>query len=793
MEEEMEDSKLHEAVRYGDTNVVIEALADGFDPNAIGFLQWTPVQEAACNGDLEILQILLQNKGNANAKDKLLGSTAVHYAAKEGNVECLQALLDHGGLYDLQDNNGHTSLDVAVGKCYDLLDNWRIKDLAESNIKTRFATAENKQNVEENIPEKNDESVKKLPKAWEKELPEENSLIHSSGHLQLSFEYNSKSKMFKIRVWMLQDLLLPPVEASTVNRICIRSQLLPDKKGDSKRRTEEHLLGDKMWNQTLLTLKRKGHKESFKATFLPCTFKFSKALEYQNITKEIVENRVVHLDVCAKQKYGRSFVIASIQITLKEAVKKLIKEKFPLHPCINICMPDNVHAYDPKDLLVCPEGMYRNLTTSNPNMRTKSKQSLLVETDTRRATSDNDLKAVRCHSTDSIPSIVVNIPEPTENISEILEEIRTMDTGPKTTFLSKSNPEFTTIEMQEINLPHSTGDELLHVKVLPGSHSSPNITIVDMEEEDDNFRTGGEELKTKSNNSKFGSHKPGYVVDIRDNAPNSFMFQKKTNKTILKERKTKEKSWTKSNIEQVQDTPQDVVIDLPENQSKTKKGEIKVAKTRLRRAKQERTRIGPSKSFIPQVMALDETITIATQSSHVPINRYTFTRPVTNDLVQTELGYNETIELNEFKHKDTIRPNSNKLVKGRSNNPEKSLESGSILPSIHVGRSENILTQLHIESEQTAEADSERVKKMLANTNFKKTKDVVRPASRYTNDIEEHELVLIPGTPLASPISDISSHNQQKYSSGNSTGKEKQLQNKSVEKHTINRQQQSWF
>ena len=63
---EFVDTKLHEAVRYGDTNLVESALREGLDPNAIGLYRWSPLHEAASAGDLEILWLLLQNKGRSS-------------------------------------------------------------------------------------------------------------------------------------------------------------------------------------------------------------------------------------------------------------------------------------------------------------------------------------------------------------------------------------------------------------------------------------------------------------------------------------------------------------------------------------------------------------------------------------------------------------------------------------------------------------------------------------------------------------------------------------------------------
>ena len=133
-----------------------------------------------------------------------------------------------------------------------------------------------------------------------------------------------------------------PAEFSNLSRIYIRGHLLPDKKGESKRKTDEIRIDDptKMMN-SLVTLKRKGTRDSFKAVFLPSTFKFSKALEYQKVTQEMVDSKTVHVAVCVRQRYStKTIPVAIIQLPMKDAVRKLLKEKYQLHSLHQL-----LHAY----------------------------------------------------------------------------------------------------------------------------------------------------------------------------------------------------------------------------------------------------------------------------------------------------------------------------------------------------------------------------------------------------------------------------------------------------------------
>ncbi|XP_022090372.1 uncharacterized protein LOC110979128 [Acanthaster planci] len=508
---EFEDTKLHEAVRYGDTNLVESALKENLDPNAIGLYQWGPLHEAASNGDLEILSLLLQYKGDPNAKDHLHSSTPVHYACREGHVECLEALLEMGGSYDITNGDGETGLDVAVGKCRELLDKQRTKDFIRASVKEKLGQSENedkvirdgtpetkgKDSVSENVNEHRSPtpSVKSnLPTAWDTievhDMNIKQDKDAGTGLLQLSFEYNSHTSIMKIRVWQLEDILLPPAEVASITRVSIRSRLLPDKKGDTKRKTEDAKIEDlEKMKTSIVSVKRKTARESFKAIYLPCTFRFTKPLEYKNVTKEMVESKTVHIDVNVKQKYSnKSFTVANLQLPLKEAVRKLRKKRYGLHPCINYTMPDNIHSYDPNDLIIVSEGMYSNKTVSNPNLRATSKQSLKVETENERASSDINLQTVRCHSAESIPSVSLSIPEDEQEENEALQAIAVMDDSPRSSRLSHSNPEIHIVEIHEMDtiLPGAAKTDLTEVKVDSSlrkiSRSSPNIPVLQVED-----------------------------------------------------------------------------------------------------------------------------------------------------------------------------------------------------------------------------------------------------------------------------------------------------------------------
>ena len=61
--EQLTDTALHEAVRFGDISEIQQAIKDGCDPNQIGIYQWSPLHEAVHNGDVDIVQLLLDTGG----------------------------------------------------------------------------------------------------------------------------------------------------------------------------------------------------------------------------------------------------------------------------------------------------------------------------------------------------------------------------------------------------------------------------------------------------------------------------------------------------------------------------------------------------------------------------------------------------------------------------------------------------------------------------------------------------------------------------------------------------------
>ncbi len=112
---------LHRAAEEGDIEAVKEHLAAGTDKN-VRAGKWgdTPLHRAAFWGYTEIVELLINNEVDVNAKDDY-GCTALHDAAEYSHLEITKMLIGRGPDMNALDNNGDTPLDLASGKIADLL------------------------------------------------------------------------------------------------------------------------------------------------------------------------------------------------------------------------------------------------------------------------------------------------------------------------------------------------------------------------------------------------------------------------------------------------------------------------------------------------------------------------------------------------------------------------------------------------------------------------------------------------------------------------------------------------
>src|SRR5215471_9568963 len=88
--------EIHSAVRSGDLDRVKALLASGCDPSERDQLGSTPLHDAAWNGDTAIIDLLLRNGADLEARHAETGSSPLHYAVITNHKEAVALLLDRG-------------------------------------------------------------------------------------------------------------------------------------------------------------------------------------------------------------------------------------------------------------------------------------------------------------------------------------------------------------------------------------------------------------------------------------------------------------------------------------------------------------------------------------------------------------------------------------------------------------------------------------------------------------------------------------------------------------------------
>ncbi|XP_076326481.1 uncharacterized protein LOC143233758 isoform X2 [Tachypleus tridentatus] len=113
-EEFVSTLSIHEAARNGDLRAVRLLLRNDWKRmETVDERGWTPIHLAAANGHVEIVQYLGERGAHLSALDPS-GYTAIHIAAMNGHAECVEVLLDMGSEVDNVTSDGFTPLHLAV-------------------------------------------------------------------------------------------------------------------------------------------------------------------------------------------------------------------------------------------------------------------------------------------------------------------------------------------------------------------------------------------------------------------------------------------------------------------------------------------------------------------------------------------------------------------------------------------------------------------------------------------------------------------------------------------------------
>jgi len=105
---------IFESVDKGDAGRVKRAVWMGADVNGKNDDGVSPLDLAASRGNVEIVQVLIENKADVNAVETASGWTPLFHAAEKGHVEVAELLIGHGADMAIKDSNERTARDVAA-------------------------------------------------------------------------------------------------------------------------------------------------------------------------------------------------------------------------------------------------------------------------------------------------------------------------------------------------------------------------------------------------------------------------------------------------------------------------------------------------------------------------------------------------------------------------------------------------------------------------------------------------------------------------------------------------------
>jgi len=127
------DTEFLEEAKNGRRESVYKSLVRGQSANTSNSAGQTALMYAAMGNHVEVIEVLVQNKGNVRLKDRE-GRTALFWASSGGHVEAVEALLKVGAPPNDIDRQGTSALMIAARRGFEEVVRLLIAAKADVNL-----------------------------------------------------------------------------------------------------------------------------------------------------------------------------------------------------------------------------------------------------------------------------------------------------------------------------------------------------------------------------------------------------------------------------------------------------------------------------------------------------------------------------------------------------------------------------------------------------------------------------------------------------------------------------------
>lgn len=104
---------LPRAAERNDFDAILQMLQRGDPVDTEGEDQRAGLSFAAANGNMQIMDLLIDHRANVDHRDRF-GDSALHWAAITGHIDSVKRLLDAHATVDMQNGQGVTPLMLAI-------------------------------------------------------------------------------------------------------------------------------------------------------------------------------------------------------------------------------------------------------------------------------------------------------------------------------------------------------------------------------------------------------------------------------------------------------------------------------------------------------------------------------------------------------------------------------------------------------------------------------------------------------------------------------------------------------